>query len=330
MNFVVVAPGGGATGGVELLHQLVHELRFLGAKATIAYYAFRKSYGTPDGYLKYNAPVCNPCGFDELDLPENVIVLPEVYTYLVRKVRRARVVVWWMSVDNYLNSRRVLYALPNGFLPFTYLRPSDFRAVSMHLTQSEYARRYLARFGVRDLLPLGDFINEDYLGVPDGGGERTSQNIVVYNPAKGRQVTLKVEEWVSAVRPEIRFIPIAGMSRRQVIELLGAAKVYIDFGNHPGKDRLPREAAACGCCIITGRSGSAANEIDVPIPTDYKFDERESDFVGRAGDAIIRVIDEFASHSVRFEPYRAVIRGERMEFRASVREFVRCLEEASA
>lgn len=26
------------------------------------------------------------------------------------------------------------------------------------------------------------------------------------------------------------------------------AKVYIDFGFHPGKDRIPREAVMCGAC----------------------------------------------------------------------------------
>jgi len=43
-------------------------------------------------------------------------------------------------------------------------------------------------------------------------------------------------------------------------------KLYVDFGKHPGKDRMPREAAVHGCCIITGRRGAAGNPFDIPIP----------------------------------------------------------------
>ncbi|MGC8677909.1 MAG: hypothetical protein ACP5UF_06830 [Hydrogenobaculum sp.] len=68
------------------------------------------------------------------------------------------------------------------------------------------------------------------------------------------------------------------MTRDQVIETLQKAKVYIDFGNHPGKDRIPREAAILGCCVITGKRGSATFFEDVPIPEEYKFEERYQDF----------------------------------------------------
>ena len=39
----------------------------------------------------------------------------------------------------------------------------------------------------------------------------------------------------------------------------------MDFGFHPGQDRLPREAALLKNCIITNREGSAAFYKDVPI-----------------------------------------------------------------
>ena len=37
-------------------------------------------------------------------------------------------------------------------------------------------------------------------------------------------------------------------------------------------NRIPREAAMCGCCVITNRNGSAANNVDVQIADKYKFD----------------------------------------------------------
>ena len=47
------------------------------------------------------------------------------------------------------------------------------------------------------------------------------------------------------------------MTPEQVVDLMSESKVYIDFGNHPGKDRIPREAVINGCCVITGVRGSA-------------------------------------------------------------------------
>ena len=47
------------------------------------------------------------------------------------------------------------------------------------------------------------------------------------------------------------------MTSKEVQELLSKCKVYIDFGHFPGKDRVPREAAMCNCCIITGKYGAS-------------------------------------------------------------------------
>jgi len=65
------------------------------------------------------------------------------------------------------------------------------------------------------------------------------------------------------------------MPREEVIKLLQKAKVYIDFDYHPRKDRLPREAAILGCCVITRKRGSAKFFEDVPIPDEYKFEDKE-------------------------------------------------------
>ena len=75
---------------------------------------------------------------------------------------------------------------------------------------------------------------------------------------------------------DINWVPLVGMSNDQVLNYLKTSKVYIDFGNHPGKDRLPREAAICGCCIITGKKGAAAFKEDIPISETYKFDDKAS------------------------------------------------------
>ena len=51
-------------------------------------------------------------------------------------------------------------------------------------------------------------------------------------------------------------------------------KLFIDFGYNPGNDRLPREAAACGCCLITSNLGAYKYYEDTPFPDEYKFSVR--------------------------------------------------------
>ena len=50
----------------------------------------------------------------------------------------------------------------------------------------------------------------------------------------------------------------------------------MDFGFHPGKDRMPREAMLFNNCVITNMKGSANNNIDIPIKSKFKFTEKYS------------------------------------------------------
>ena len=139
--------------------------------------------------------------------------------------------------------------------------------------------------------------------------------MIIYNPEKGRRHT----ERLRAANPDLDFIPVRNMTPQQVKELLAGAKLYIDFGHHPGKDRLPREAAMAGCCIITGRRGAAGNHVDIPIPEDYKLDEGRRDFPQAFRALATSIFDNFARHSRSFDGYREGIRNEPAEFERQVR-----------
>jgi len=93
---IIVCCPQAVTGGPELLHQLVHELRGMGRDARIAYYPFEKSFSCPEPYQRYDAPQ-GPL----IDAPDTFVLLPETATWVIRHLRRARVGVWWLSVDNY-------------------------------------------------------------------------------------------------------------------------------------------------------------------------------------------------------------------------------------
>jgi hypothetical protein len=96
--------------------------------------------------------------------------------------------------------------------------------------------------------------------------------------------------------------------------------VYIDCGHHPGKDRMPREAAAAGCCIITSRSGAAGNELDTPIDDCYKFELLASSIepIGRLIEGILLHYDD---RSLDFARYRDVIENQEAVFRMEAQAF---------
>ena len=118
--------------------------------------------------------------------------------------------------------------------------------------------------------------------------------------------------------PNIDWRPIENMTPAQVQELLALAKVYIDFGNHPGKDRIPREAAVSGCVVITNKKGAAANDVDINIPDEFKFDEQSkfSEVIKK----IRAVFDDFEAAHAKQAEYRARILDDKNRFDREVEE----------
>ena len=77
---------------------------------------------------------------------------------------------------------------------------------------------------------------------------------------------------------DFKFIPLINLKENEIFEFMKKSMIYIDFGNHPGRDRIPREAAINGCIIITGRRGSSVNDEDIPIDKKYKIDHKSESF----------------------------------------------------
>lgn len=270
----VVCPAFNKTGGTELEHQLVSEINKLGTKAFITYYGNVIPKINP-AFKKYVLLYKNIN--DIRDDRNNILIIPEIRIDLLNKYKNIQYCVWWMSVDNYLKRNGIMNAIKywGMFKSCIYLLkdrinffdpniPNDV----LHLYQSEYARRFLISRKLNNNCELSDYINQDYFK-HNKQEKMKKEDRVLFNPQKGLSFTRKLIK----AAPEITWYPIQGMTNEQVRELLESSKVYIDFGNHPGKDRFPREAAISGCCVITDKQGSAKNSKDVPIPDEYKFDD---------------------------------------------------------
>lgn len=334
-KFYVICPAHTATGGTELLHQLVHELLNLGAEAYLVYNKNNQfiEEEIPFAFQKYNLKITAQIE----DNQNNVVVFPEVYYYLSRKFKKTKFLFWWLSVDNYYSSSSSFFDYLKFYLKgkvttraflgyvkrffsehyriFGFTTMKQLQSRAFHAYQSSYASFEIAKNNIFNQIKLTDYINQDYVKYYQSSFEtKEKKDIVLYNPLKGYKFTRKIIEKL----PNIEFFPLKGLTREQMVEKLQTAKLYIDFGNHPGMDRIPREACINGCCVITGRRGSAKFFNDVSIPKEYKFDENQLDeIVLRIQD----ILNNYQSHTKKFDYYREKIAGEYERFQQEVRDF---------
>ncbi|RPA38334.1 hypothetical protein [Shewanella frigidimarina] len=309
----VLCPGNVVTGGPELLHQLVDSLNKKGDVASIVYYPFESTFDVPNAYKHYKV---NHKAFSDVNFEGHAVVLPEILTGYKRFFPKSKVYIWWMSVDNYFKHfptglRRLKNKLTNyNKSPIRVHKLTD----CSHLAQSEYAREFLANYGLTTYM-LSDYLNQEHLDREVDLSKK--QNIISYNPLKGIEVTQKIRDFYKGYQ----FVPIQNMTAKEVAELLEKSKVYIDFGDHPGKDRIPREAAMAKCIVITGRKGSANNLIDIAVPDKYKIDEDSKSFIVAIGEAFSFAFDDFENALHDYELYRTKIQNEKRVFDEEVNEF---------
>lgn len=286
------------TGGTLLLHQLGAWLNAHGFAVNMLYPQAGDDSIHPE-FLKFNLDHTQEISDDEKDL----LIVPESDPFELKKYKKVRKVLWWLSVDNYFRSfnnasiKRQLFNKLMGHLGL-------YKKADFHLCQSQYAIDFLADKGIKGTM-LSDYLHDKFIKEDITFPEK--QNKVLYNPKKGQEFTQRL---INAA-PDITWKPLINMTPEEVFDAMLSSKVYIDFGFHPGKDRFPREAAICGCNIITGKQGAAANSIDVPIPTSYKFEENNLQPIL---DKIRNVFENFVNCQKELEDYRKKIKGEKAVF----------------
>jgi hypothetical protein len=92
--------------------------------------------------------------------------------------------------------------------------------------------------------------------------------------------------------------------------------VYVDFGKHPGRDRLPREAALAGCLVMSTYIGSATYWEDMPLSNWYKF-ETLDEVIGKVAELMDR-----ESPSASQLVYQAWVAKNRSVFEREVKELL--------
>jgi len=283
-RYVIAIPGGVKTGGPEALHQLCAMMRLQNMDAAVLYYGHRdpniiESYAKIYGNPEFRGGVDGTA----------ILIIPEAEDPALWKAMGWQTLcVWWLSA--------------------TRVYPLDDYFELYHCFQSFYARKHCEIFGLRGIM-LTDYLAETKLHPVHEKSPKC--NVILINHRSAHLV-----KFIAKALPEFEICLLAGMDHSRVITEMLRGKVYVDVGWHPGRDRMPREAAMAGCIVITGNFGASSGD-DIPIPSEFKLANLTIEDLCR----LIRMsIENYEEYYRRFEYYRHWIRQQEKEFQREVAE----------
>jgi hypothetical protein len=324
----------GTSGGPEALHQLASQIDSNGGSAFMLYNS-GNTYSFAEGVLRsHNPPTAakarevfghygtHPLEVAELPLDERAIVVyPEVWANGARYAHGANPryhrAIWWLSVDNYAGS------VENSNEAALRVQLLEDRGI-IHFYQCQYAADFLRNNGVKRTYPLSDFTDRSIRyesQIPDRNiSIELRDNTIAYFPSKGRERANLFFGKLNGVGSEINVRPIQHMTKRDVRAALFGTKIYIDFGHHPGKDRVPREAACAGAIILLRKAGAAMFFADHPIDDEYLFDDVELEN-GKLAEKVYEILANPQLHWDRQRYYRHRVLLEEDRFDLEVRTY---------
>lgn len=307
MNFTqekiyVFAPAGYASGGPEALHQLAHSLKKLGKNVKMFYYDLKlvDNLVQHSNYSHYELEYETDINKIENN-NEVLLIIPETYCQILNnmKLKYTSKAIWWLSVDFFfINEKSInkyfgLKRFIKGDLRFPSLNDIKEMSEVVNIPNSYYTLKFLQDNNLKHTKVVSDYLNKKYLEEPEN--KLKKEDIIIYNPAKNGQFLNKIIERTQ----NLNWIPIKGMTQEEVKALMNKAKIYIDFGFHPGRERMPREACLAKCCLIIGKDGAARYKEDMPIDDYYHFETKDKNI-----EKIISVIDDcFKNYNEKFKDF---------------------------
>lgn len=319
----IFCPAGFATGGPEALHQLGAQLIKQG------FCAFMYYYNTPDSvdvvhknYEKYAVPHVSKLE----NSSKHIMVLPETHLGPLFSLHfnNIRKIIWWLSVVNYYitqkhttdkyRSKR-FFKLQSFFgrFPIASLARLKREKNVMHICHSYYSQVHLQANGIKSMGRISDYMNSAFFNMVDEDVKK--ENLILYNPKKNDEFLDSIISQTST----LNWLAIKDMTPAEVAYKMNKAKLYVDFGYHPGKERMPREACIMRCCMIIGRNGSAAFKQDMPIPEEYRFEKKDED-IPEILNQINNCLENYDTVKDDFGPYRSALYREEEEFIADIKK----------
>jgi hypothetical protein len=254
MKFVIFSPTI-QTGGPFALMQLFDAIKSLDCQCEIVFSDIAKVQVNEEGaFVEYTGEIpselggikpiqCNTFSRDD------ILIFPEVSIQLATQLANVRFknrVIWWLSWDN------------ANLSSLNWFDNSRSLSSSVHIFQSHYARSMAKQYGYDGPI-VSDYTIYEYESYPP---KTLKNNDICF---LGRKA-IGSEDLIAEISKEFSVIKIEGMTQNEVTEVLARTRFFLDFGAHPGKDRIPREAIIYDCIPVVRRVGAGAYFEDVPLP----------------------------------------------------------------
>lgn len=303
------------SGGPDALHQLCYYMNFVGLDASIVYF-FTELTQCQKRFEKYNPKIIN---YKEVtDDESNIIIVPETATNVLRLYKRAKKCIWWLSYGFYdgfwggsVRVKKRFKNLVKRFLNIFKIKnkhqiipasPIKITDQIYNFCGSKYAFDKLKEHGYKHVHMLVEPLSLDFIheGMAENLSSENRSDIVLYNPAKPSKIMENLLK-----RQDIRFRPIQGMSLSEIISLFRKTKLYIDFGEFGGPERLPKESVYNGTCLLVGKRNAAVNDFDVAIPDKYKVEDFNNEEL--VASKIKDILNNYENYIMDFESFRQKI-----------------------
>ncbi|MCO6564424.1 MAG: hypothetical protein J6581_03155 [Apibacter sp.] len=324
LRIYIICPANISTGGPEALHQLSHKLRTICKLDARMYYVHKKPNLNPKPEI-YNIYETSEITTIE-DSPNNVIIIPESLTNYIFKFKESKKIVWWLSVDFY----SICMKNRHRGLKFYYSKYFKGRREDQeyhfenihnvyHWAQSYRSYLYLVKNRIPEnkISYVCDYVNPIFLEKSNQiTDSNKKENTIVYNPKKNNK------KLISIIKKKSKFnwIAIKNMTPDQVVETMKKAKIYVDFGYNPGRDKMLRESSIMKCVIISGMGGSSKYQQDLNIPKEYKFNFTNNE-LPKIIDKIEHSITDYDNAILNFSNYRNEILNEESKFENQLQLF---------
>lgn len=268
------------------LHQLCSHINALRSEAYI-FYGPNPEQTYTNLYPEIPRVKVHPVNMIE-DSAENLFIVsdPSQVAPLYTQCKNIRYAIWWLH--------------PSLSYPLEHILLQDIPIIHLFPTMyTYYTVRPLLAVGSKVFF-LGDSIEDRFIVFSPEEFLDSKENVVVYHG--------KIDQMTSFIceNTGISCIDVSSLTAEQRREVYKRAKVFANFGYHLGKSLYMREAAACGCIIITHRSGAANCKEDIPIEEKIGFD---TEIVPLLSD----IFQNFQTYYIKQDDFRLGIRGEKTE-----------------
>ncbi|MEI6573862.1 MAG: hypothetical protein WCO61_10005 [Alphaproteobacteria bacterium] len=236
--------------------------------------------------------------------PRSLVIYPEPVIAWALQTRPFSQAIWWLSVDN------ALIKTPN--LSYDTHRSAFFSIHHLiHYFQSAYAHDFLNKGGAKRAYPLADYISQRFMSAPKMSSR---DQTITYFPRKGGALASVFFD----SHPDLNRFPLENMPADTVHENLRKSQIYIDFGHHPGKDRVPREASISGNIVFLHERGAAAFHLDHPLDRFFLFTSTDVSN-GSLYERVKKALSDPDTHYASQSTYHSRIFIEREEFLTQVK-----------